>query len=272
MHWNTTLGFAAMIILLFTGCVLQEDVTESNSLTKAEQEALGELIAFNYDSEESIFEFLPYEAPYDSVYWYLQTLYDQATIRFRADSDSPRDNRWDQNRTWGVHIIKSNFQKNAFVIPGGDLYITTGMLEALEQVDELYYILAFEGSVMANGFLMTQIQVQFGERAALGLIDPSISSGGLTVESLASFLPQLRYDTEVVKLMDEAAIQEICTTAAIYPGGLETILPKLEEFDSWVSSKPSYEGRWAIGLERDPAACGSLRNDGSYQKFVLDKL
>jgi len=267
------------LTLLFSSC-RREDVRTipPSDFTKSQREALGEIVKRSINSNPDNFELLPNEAPYDTLYWFIQTLYDQATNSMRVDNQSPTEDRWSSDRSWDVNILVSN-EINAFVLPGGDLYITTGFLLTLEEEYELYYILSFEASLMNTGLLLDRLFSEVNSNTLSDIVARDLGPKNEDVTNLARVLSILEFNTDEVYENDRSTVTDICNTSKWSRTGL---LPILETFDDnmeWLIYRPSYSNRadWLIDFQ--PASlsdCGNLRTNNpageGYQRFVLDFL
>ena len=83
----------------------------------------------------------------------------------QLDNQSPSDNRWSGD--WQIYIIDNDVEKHAFTLPGGDLFITTGMLTSFEKEYELYYLLTFEATLMHEGYLLDLLKQEYNSLTLL---------------------------------------------------------------------------------------------------------
>jgi len=257
----------------FISC--QEDpieVPQDDVFTKAKQEHLGNLLMNDILSSN---EFLPQLPPYDtSIYWYVQTLYSQASSIMQLDKQSPSDNRWTQD--WKVFIIDDDATRHAFTLPGGDLFITTGLLKSFEKEYELYYFLTFEAVLMNNGHLLDQLKADYNSLTLLNLIEGRPTASGITVQDLATDFPDLVYSSNVVKTADQETVNSICNTSILESTGATPSLidPAFQDAE-WLLTRESYTDRPATiqGFANDNVGdCGHNLGSGNYQRFVLDVL
>lgn len=251
---------------------LDPPVIPPSEFSKLQRETLGDKVKIAIAFEEDRYPVLPNIPPYDeTVYWFVQTLYDQATNTMRVDNQSPSLNRWDSNRDWEVTILDLP-EKNAFVIPGGHLYLTTGLLKSLQTEHELYYILAFEAILMNEKYLLTRIISDFNTQILASIANGSPSPNGATSQTLADELSQLEFDTELIPEIDELAGQLICESSRMKRTGLLRILNASDESWIWLQTRKTFAGRddHLIGMEIED--CGSFETNGGYQEHVLDQL
>ena len=247
-------------------------VIPPSEFSKLQRETLGDKVKIAIAFEEDRYPVLPNIPPYDqTVYWFVQTLYDQVTNSMRIDNQSPTVDRWELNRDWQVTILDLP-EKNAFVIPGGHLYLTTGLLKSLRTEHELYYILAFEAILMNEKYLLTRIISDFNTQILASIANGSPSPNGATSQTLADELSQLEFDTELIPEIDEQASQLICETSTMKRTGLLRILNASDESWIWLQTRQTYAGRDEHLIGMGIEDCGSFETNGGYQENVLDQL
>lgn len=266
------------------GCILsschreQIEPIPPSEFSKLQRETLGDILEESIDLNKINFRLLPKEAPYDTIYWFVQTLYNQATNVMRIDHQSPSDNRWANDRIWNVNIIVSD-QKNAFILPGGVLYLTTGLLNALKEEYELYYILSFEANLMNEGILLERLVGEVNSTKLADIVARNTDPEHKDVTNITEILSALEFETTIVQTNDIHSIHSICNTSRWDRKGL---LPLLNAFDNnveWFTYRPSYDGRteWLVDFEPESIAdCGILRTNNAsgegYQRYILDML
>ncbi len=268
------------ILLLILACAKPpEPVVAPSDFTKAQREELGLMLQNAIALNDENFTILPKSPPYDtSVYWFLQTLYDQATNVMRIDHQAPSDNHWTKSSSWPVTVLKSD-TKNAFILPGGYFYITTGLLKALSEEYELYYIMTFESTLMNEGLLLRRLVSEVNGNALADLINSNASPGGDATQSLAQALSTLIFDPADVMENDQLTADAICNTSQWDRLG---ILPIIDTYDNdleWLYYRPSFDDRQNYVLNMDlsaPEDCGSHKTNNAtgngYKRYVLDQL
>lgn len=271
-------GFWLFWAILFSSFLLnscQEDpvaVPEDDVFTKQKREQLGSLLLTDILSDN---EFLPQMPPYDtSIYWYVQTLYSQATSLMQLDKQSPSNNRWTGD--WQVYIIDNNAQKHAFTMPGGDFFITTGMLKSFEEEYELYYLLTFEAALMHEGYLLDLLKQEYNSLTLINLIEGRPTASGITLADLATDLPNLIFSSGIVKDNDRETVNSICNTSILESTGIiPSLLDPNFQDAKWLLTRESYNNRpnSIQGFANDNVAdCGHNLGSENYQRFVLDIL
>ncbi len=262
-----------LLALLFNACqgdpveVPQEDV-----FTKAKREHLGYLLLNDILASN---EFIPKVHPYDTtVYWYVQTLFTQATNVMQLDKQSPSNNRWSGG--WEVYIIDNDDLQHAYALPGGNLFITTGMLKNFEREYELYYLLTFEANLMHKSHLLDALKAEYNSLTLINLIEGRATASGVTISDVASRLPNLKFSGQVVRDVDRETVDAICNTSILKPSGiLPSLFNPVFQNAKWLQSRPSYSNRpnTIQGFtENNAADCGGNIGSGNYQRYVLNVL
>ena len=250
------------------------DVPDLEEFTRADREKLGEFIEWEM-TNDAIFDILPKTSPYDTLYWYTQTLYNQAISVMQRDQQSPANNRWDENRSWNISIFDDT-EKSAFILPGGNLYISTGLLKSFEREYELYYFLSFEANIMHEDFLLKRLVREYNAITLRNVISGSAPANSTTLDIIAEELPTLDFETETIESIDRATLATICQTSIYDRVGIAPFLLNPDNDDAaWLDSRRTYNGRiqhlQAIEIEGD-FDCGDFKGNGLYGQFVLELL
>ena len=268
-----------LLLLLFTACSKEPTPPIAPSeFTKEQRTELGQLIHNAIALDQEHYEILPKAPPYDtSVYYLLQTLYNQATNAMRVDNQSVSTDRWDFDREWPVTVLVSE-EKNAFVLPGGFFYITTGLLKSLKKEYEVYYILAFEANLMNEGTLLKRLVSEVNSNSLIDIINGNPSPGSIQGQSMAQILSSLTFDSDEVWTNDLATATTICNTSQWDRKGILSLLNDIDAGLAWLSYRPSYPSRenFIIDMNVDTnAECGTVQTNfqtGGYARYVLERL
>lgn len=262
-------------VFTLSACQPDDDIgPKPSEFTKAQREELGTLVNNAIATNDRDFSILPNTPPYDIAYEHVQRLYGQAFDAIQKDIHSPSTDRWNSETPWEVHILVDN-QKNAFILPGGDLYITTGMLKVLTAENQLYFIMAFELILMNEKFLFNRLLNTFNTTILVDMISGSPSPNGATPNSIAMTLKDLDFLEEDLLQVDEQAIQLICETSIWNPTGLISIYASsIDEYIPWIENR-DYPGRVSrieqLFLQEENS-CGVVLESGSYHEKVISNI
>ena len=118
------------------------------------------------------------------------------------------------------HVVKDDKEINAFAIPGGDIYVYTGLMKAAHDEAELACVLGHEISHVTRRHVAQQLTSQMGLQAVQDLVlgdDPGALKG------LASQLAQtgvlLKFSRDHERDADEHGIP-LCNSRGFDPDGL----------------------------------------------------
>ena len=267
-----------MMVLAFSSCRKDPFIPLTSDFTKAKREHLGDLVKVAISTDPVNFPVLPLTNNFDSTYWYIQKLYNQATRSMRVDGFSSENDRWDSSRDWQVTIINKDELKSAFITPGGHLYLSTGLLKSLTKENQLYYILAFEAVLMEEKFLFNRLINQFNTTTLDNLLNGTPANNDPTLMEIAETISNIEFDQDAVEDIDRKAVSLICNTSIFDRSGIISVLDLLDETDTkWLQTRKSYDYRhqldYILNLPVNSGGdCGSFVTNGGYQKYVLDNL
>ena len=275
---NNLLMVALLAILnLFSSCEKSSiHPLKPSEFNKELREQLGDVTRVAIVNDATNFNILPNIPPYDtSVYWYVQNLYNQVINPLRIDNQSRETDRWNTNRLWRVTILDDE-KINAFVIPGGHFYITTGFLKAMETEHELFYVLAFEASLMNEKILLNRLISEYNTTILEDVSKQVPSEDGTDAQAVALSLKDLDINEEDVIEVDFFAADLICGTSVFDRKGIISIIDRLGNNPDfvWLQNRfydnPSRKDLIENIIDADN--CGSLKSNGGYQRYVLDIL
>ncbi len=273
-HWPVIVMTALVLVLLYS-CLpeYEEPIIPPSQFTKQQREALGDKVKIAIAFEDERFPVLPNIPPYDStIYQFIQTLYDQSTNEMRRDRRSPQDNKWNPNRSWNITILNRP-EKNIFVIPGGDLYLTTGLLRSLETEHELYYLLAFEASLMNEKFLFYQIINRINTNALTKIAEGSTRRDDPDVQDITTLIDNLTFDADQVRSLDQITLDVICESSIMNPLGISRIADQVGNDWFWLNYRTNYTGRTDYLRQfLEGEDCGDFETNGNYARYVLSRL
>lgn len=268
-----TFGSACLVFIILVSNACQKSILppiKPSEITKIERENLGDLMRFEIAAQTNTFDILPNAPPYDTtIYRFINALYQQVTTPMRINRSERSSDAWNKDRFWEVTILKDDVA-NAFVLPGGHFYITTGLLSQLEEEYELYYILAFEASLMNERYLLNRLIAEYNTLTLVELANELESQEGVTIEEIIDLIPRLEFQPELIQIIDEKVGDLICESSSMDRKG---IIPVLGKSIDWLKYRPSYGNR-LITIENltESDKCGSFTTNGNYKKQVLDYL
>lgn len=273
------LVFTFLIFLIAFSSCRKEELPAPSDFTKEKREKLGDMMKIAITADDANFPILSYTAPYDSTYWYIQKLYNQAINVIKNDGQSPTDDRWNAGREWQVSILDIDDEKTAFTTPGGHLFLSTGLLKSLEAEYELYYILTFEATLMHERYVLNRLINEFNATTLNNfVIGVPAPPGSPELEDAARMLSDLEFEEDMTMEVDQKSVSLICKSSIFDRTGIISIMDHLEVDETkWMQTRKSYDYRdqldFIINLPVETGDdCGDFKSNGGYQEFVLDRL
>lgn len=254
-----------LCILVLTSCIKsKENIIHQNkeSFTVEEQRIIGSLIKSEILKQDQQIIILN-KNEYAGAYRYLETLMkmllNTTTVELRNSFD------------WDLNIILDDNQRQAFITPGGHLFISTGLLKFISSESQLVSVIAHEIYYADTGYVVDKLKEKYSDLADLLLnrIDPNF------IEELALNMGNLLFEEEEVLKADSYAINLLCPFQ--YNAlGIKTILESAKTYNGfihWLTARPSSINR-INNIVAIAQACGSEEETFSerYQAFIQDEL
>src|SRR5215469_9393648 len=172
-------------------------------------------------------------------------------------------------------ILVNNRQPNAFAVPGGNVYVTTGLMQFVHNQDELAGVLCHEVSHDIHHDVYNENHKNQSLQTAAGVLGMLMGMGG----GYGGYLGQMAvgmganaqsksFSREVESKADAAGAYN-CAKAGYNPYGMVWLFERMgsgnhSSSPSWLSDHPKDEKRIA-DLEnlfaQDPATFGKFAND-----------
>lgn len=169
---------------------------------------------------------------------------------------------------WEVHVVDAPDKVNAFATPGGDIYVYSGLITAVDAEAELAGVLAHEAGHVTGRHVARQLVDAFGLQAITGLLLGQ--NPGLLAQITSTVAGQgvlLAHSREQEREADDLGVR-YAAEAGYDPRGLVAFLDSLAQGEparpgvlEWLSSHPTSSGRvdrlMAI-IEEDDLAGGEI--------------
>ena len=256
------------LLCLASTCEEPLPIPDADQLTKARREQLGDLLLGEIQRRKTV-EILPDSGNVGRAYRYLRGLYQQVSNTERIDLNSGADNRWNRHREWQI-FIENNSTARLFTLPGGHLFVSTGLLWRLEREYEVYALFALETQVIAEELLLGALITRYGTQTLLNLTDETLAANELTARILAEELPSVALSAADVEYLDPRALTQICRSSLYDPGGLRPLVADHPDV-AYFEQRPNYPGRAArlLAFRPETGDCGDLRTNGKFASEVL---
>ncbi len=264
-HTNSLSLLLILISFLCFSCEKKDKLIERivEEFEVADHILIGETMSAQIKEMPEEFKILDnvrYKDAYIYVNKLLGTLKLTSVVRHREDFD------------WEVTILHDDQKRTAFTLPGGKIYIYTGLLKFLQAEHELMAVLGNEIAYADKELSAINLRETYG-----GVFIGKITIGDEIPElpEVLAGYPQMKYLEEAVMIADEYAIELICPFQYDI-AGLKTFLLRAKDHNiEWVNSKNSMdlESRLA-NIDTFSADCGEggVTNRNQYIKKIKNFL
>ncbi|MEO1436411.1 MAG: M48 family metalloprotease [Bacteroidota bacterium] len=209
---NVLAGLACLF--LFVGC-MESEMPETSEFTVTDEKALG-LAINNYILADS----LSFSALDQQEFAAVQNYLNQR-INFIGGVPTIDQTTFD----WEVNVINDTTSIHAFTLPGGYIFVTQGLLEALESDAQLLGILAFQVVLADQGFALDRLQEAYGFGL---LLDVALGRNSDVIEELVTILYSQPMDQLMTQVVEDRSIRLICPTE-FEANGLAEMLSNLQD-------------------------------------------
>jgi hypothetical protein len=181
-----------------------------------------------------------------------------------------------ENRTkfdWNISIIQNDTLTTAFTLPGGHIYIGTGLLKFLGSEHELLGVLAHELYYTDTDLMVQRIKAAFG-----GVIMGDIILGNevSNLGSMSEEIPYMDFTDEEVLRADNYALDIMCLFQYSQMGIfdiIERVISNQQDIQ-WLESRYYDEDIRLENIITRMLECetGNVTNESNYNKFKNEYL
>ena len=206
-------------------------------------------------------------------------VYENAEVVAYVQSVGDRIARVCDRRDIAYHfaVIKKD-EINAFALPGGYIYIYTGLMEILDDEAQLAAVLAHEVGHVAARHSTERLTTMYGYSALAGLLlgdDPSFWAG--LAADLFSTTGMLAYSRSNEYEADRLGVT-YANSAGYDPAGMSELLSKFQmaergepsKLEEWLSTHPPTSERVSkvtVLVRELPGAPVGIRNKAAYERI-----
>ncbi len=198
-----------------------------------------------------------YEEAYDYVSYLLSTLLNTPSISHR------------NTYQWEIAILDDYSKRDAFIIPGGKIYIYTGLLKFIESENQFLSVIGHEIYFADTDLLIDRLKDKYGG-VTLGdiLLDNRIEN----VDQFSSDISALSFDTGQIKSADDFSVELLCPFEYDSKGIIQ-LLQKANASATpvdWLDKTDFDINERISNIEEKAADCGNddTFNRGPYQNFL----
>lgn len=195
--------FLVIILLLAMPIAIYLGFIREVPLFEAEYDIqLGEQTVQSIAQSPEEYPILP-KSEYPEAYNYLQNLVNDIV-------DSPHIKHKDIFKYDDVKIIQNDSVLNAFCVPGGYIYVYSGIIKYLEHEDHLAGVIGHEIAHAELRHSSMKLQKEYGKSAVVDFIilaNPATTLGGIVAADIFRDLVNLKYGREQEAQADEWSVK-----------------------------------------------------------------
>lgn len=255
---NTPVRYIGFFVLLAT----LYSCASYNFYTPRYDQRLGDKMKRQIESSPSKYPILvqaEHQRIYDYVNGIVDTLLNTGLIKFKDEF------------AWEVQLLDDADILNAFVTPGGYIYVYTGLIKYLESEDQLAGVLAHEMAHADLRHASRQMSQKNSLSTVLAVAGGATGTGYLT--DIGASLVSLKFSRSFEKEADRMAIRLLCATD-YQADGLAGFFEKLQSTDhkrppAFLSTHPN-PGKRVEKIKKNAADLncqGSKTNRRTYQRM-----
>lgn len=247
-----------MLSSLISCNALKDTWNNLNLFPPGQDIALGEQVKQEIESNPAEFPMLERDKNV-AIYKYVEKIRDQilgtGKIQYR------------DTFAWELKIIDNDSVLNAFVTPGGYIYVYTGLLDFLDSQDELAGVMGHEIAHADQRHSTQQLTKLLG----ISLLADAVLGERDALEQVVTALFQLSFSRRHETEADSYSVEYLCATP-YYAAGAAGFFKKLEGQATppeFLSTHPSPENRVAnMESKREEKGCaGTQRYETEYTAF-----
>lgn len=254
------LGIIIAIAAIVIGCeATKKAVSEVNAFPISDDIKLGKQVSEQIASDPKQFPILP-EASNRQVYSYVKGIRDKILNTGQV--------KYKNTFKWELKIIDDDKTLNAFVTPGGYIYIYTGLIKFLDSEDQLAGVMGHE---IAHADRRHSTR-QMTKSGALGMLSKAVLGDQNAVGQVVNGLIGLKFSRSSEEEADKYSVSYLCRTnynAAGSAGFFVKMKGKGGAPPKFLSTHPVSEDRIRnIKLESRKLGCkGSEQGHSAYAKI-----
>jgi predicted Zn-dependent protease len=206
-------------------------------------------------------------------------LYNNATVTAYVQSVGDRIARVSDRTDIAYHIaVVKKDEVNAFTLPGGYVYLYTGLMNDADDEAELASVIAHEIGHVAARHATEQLTAQYGYELVAGIVlgnDPN--SAAKIIADMAATGGFLKYSRDDEFEADQLGAKYL-DAGGYDPKGMVDLLEKLKslessepsKFETWLSTHPPTSERLArveAEIAAFPKSANPVRNAAAYAKI-----
>ena len=257
------LSFAALSLAFLSNCSKNPDDNSINIFSIDDDIKLGQQVKVEIAGNPTEYPLLD-ETQYAAAHTYLRGIVSKILAGNKVF--------YKDKFVWETYIIKDDSVLNAFCVPGGYMYVYTGLIKYLESEDELAGVMGHEMAHADRRHSTDQMTKQYGIELMLGIV---IGNNQGTLTKIAENMLLLKYGRDAEREADKYGVTYLCPTD-YKADGFANFFDKLaadgqnsNKIDAFFSTHPSPDERVKnIHDEKATLNCsGTQTFDANYANF-----
>lgn len=240
----------------------------------------GDIVLFSIENDKELGAQVAAEIEGDSTFSILSPVdYPEAYSYLQGITDnilSSEKVSYKDEFVWKIHIIEDEVL-NAFATPGGYIYVYTGLIKYLDNVDDLAGVMGHEIAHSDQRHSSKQLQRQYGVQVLLSIVlGEDASQIGQIAGQIAGTGAILAFSRDAEAEADEYSVEYLSDTPYAC-NGAATFFQKLEDegqsggVPEFLSTHPSPDSRVAdINAKADELGCDTSQAEETgmtYEEF-----
>ncbi len=245
------------LVLMFTLTSCEDDLTPAVNpvLTAQDEASIGNKLYEEVMENPSLYPHLS-ASDYPELYQYLNEALDMVEVQTTIRDDY----------NWQILVLEDDYNENVYSVPGGKIFITTGMMKFLEGEHQLFALLAHEAYYIdrrnQNGaselsYVMQRLKDEVASTQGTAIFRnfANGTNDDLGIEIQDLFQGDFVYDENVVYAADDYALNMICENYLYSSRGIKEILllesnnPTPSADFIWLDNRPpNYDANPVTGM------------------------
>lgn len=252
----------SLALIFLAGCKKNPDDNSINIFTIQDDKNLGIQVRneiLSNPAEYPLLDSVQYKPAYDYLRSIVSTILNGNKVFYKDEFE------------WTTYIIRDDQTLNAFCVPGGYIFVYTGLIKYLDAEDQLAGVLGHEIAHADRRHSTDQMTKQYGIETLLGIL---LGENQGQLATIAANVVLLKYSRDAEREADKYGVSYLCPT--IYNADASSIFfekllqdGSVSEENSFFSTHPSPDERvQSIRNEKNSLGCaGTSTNDAAYQDF-----
>ncbi len=256
------ISISLLCMILFSQC--QDDSGEIVKMgiedySAEEQKVIGDNLHKYIQDKNTDHIILAKNQNYGPAYDFVETVFQQAVLTDVVANLDFYD--------WSVHILVNDQFKNAFTLPGGHLYIYTGLLKFIKSDAELFAVITREIALADLGTVGIFLGEEHGPSKMGDIFLKNVEEHG---PEIIESLEQKAYDSDAILEADLYSIDLACLNYNYDDQAIVDLINRSKNKEvEWFGTRPSYPDRTKKILELTSNCRSSSPNLTAYKNAVI---